>query len=175
MLTYLQGISHPEISIAVNQCARFSANPKLSHERNLIDTKDRGLMFNCDASKGLECFVDAYFACGWNIDDPLNAENLLSRTGFVIRCCNIPIYWRRKLQTEISFSTCEAECIELSAAVREMIPLMQLLKCLKVTWDVVTTPSEVTYGIFEDIQSCVSVGESKKPPQTYFYQVSSFT
>jgi len=33
ILTYLQGISRPDISMAVHQCARFSNDPKLSHER----------------------------------------------------------------------------------------------------------------------------------------------
>ena len=104
MMTYLQGISRPDISMAVHQCARFSSNPKLSHERAvtrigryLIDTADRGLICRVDKSKGLECFVDADFAGGWNAKDPLNPENVLSRTGFVITYAGVPIFWRSKL------------------------------------------------------------------------------
>ena len=91
MLTYLLGMSRPDVSMAVRQCARCSANPKLSCERaiarigrHLLDTKDLGLTCKCDASKGLEFFVDADFVGGWNVDGPLNAENMLSRTGFVV-------------------------------------------------------------------------------------------
>ena len=90
------------------------------------------------------------FSGGCNIDYPLNAENLLSMTGFVITYCGIPIYWRSKLQKEIVLSTCEAEKIALSAEMREVIPLTQLLKDLKVTCNAVTTPPEVTCRVFED-------------------------
>ena len=171
MLTYLQGISRPDISMAVHQCARFSAYPKLNHERAvtrigryLIDTVGRGLVCKVDRSKGLECFVDADFAGGWNSDDPLNPENVLSRTGFVIMYADVPVFWRSKLQTEIALSTCEAEYIALSAAMREVIPLIQLLEDLKVACDIITSPPIVTCRVFEDNQSCIAVAESKKPP-----------
>ena len=132
--------------------------------RYLIDTIDRGFICKEDCSKGLECFVDADFAGGWNADDPLNPENVLSRTGFVITYAGIPIFWRSKLQTEIALSTCEAEYIALSTAMREVIPLIQLLKDLKVACDVITTPPIITCKVFEDNQSCIAVAESKKPP-----------
>ena len=171
MLTYLQGISRPDISMAVHQCASFSSDPKLSHERavtrigrHLIDAADKGLACRPDKSKGLECFVDTDFAGGWTKDDPLNPENALSCSGFVILCAGIPIFWRSKLQAEIALSTCEAECVALSSAMREVIPLTQLLEDLKVACDVITTPPEVSCRVFEDNQSCIAVAESKKPP-----------
>ena len=51
----------------------------------------------------------------------------------------ILIFWRSKLQTEIVLSA-EAEYIVLSAAIREVIPLIQLLKDLKVNCNIVDTP-----------------------------------
>eukprot|EP00957_Ditylum_brightwellii_P016056 1209742-Ditylum_brightwellii.AAC.1 len=33
LMSYLQGTSHPDISMPVHQCARFCNDPKLSHER----------------------------------------------------------------------------------------------------------------------------------------------
>ena len=157
MLTYLQGISRPDLAIAVHQCARFSKQPMLSHERAvarigrcLLETKDQGLICKVDKLKGLECFVDADFAGGWSPSDPLNPENVLSRTGFAIMCAGVPIFWRSKLQTEIALSTCEAEYIALSTAMREVIPLMQLLKDLKVNCDVVDAPPEVFCEVFKD-------------------------
>lgn len=49
----------------------------LSHEqaitrisRYLRHTKDRGAIFKPDKSKGLECYVDADFAVGWDALDP---------------------------------------------------------------------------------------------------------
>ena len=76
----------------------------------------------------------------------------------------VPVFWHSKLQTEIALSTCEAEYIALSAAMREVIPLIQLLEDLKVTCDIITSPPIVTCKVFEDNQSCIAVAESKKPP-----------
>jgi hypothetical protein len=91
MLNYLTATSRPEIAMAVHQAARFCINPKLSHERAvnrigkyLLGTKGKGLLFKPDPKKGLECFVDADFAGGWNKADSSNAEAVLSRTGYVI-------------------------------------------------------------------------------------------
>ena len=93
MLGYLQGTTRPDISMANHQCAsRFSNDPKLSYERAvkkivryLLDTKDRGIIFRSDFSRGLECFVDADFAGDWKDGDHSSLESVLSRTGFVIK------------------------------------------------------------------------------------------
>ena len=73
LLTYLQGTTRPDIAMAVHQCARFSINPMLSHERAikrigryLLGNKNRGIVFKPDSQKGLECYVDADFAGGWS-------------------------------------------------------------------------------------------------------------
>ena len=62
ILGYLQSTSRPDNLTAVHQCARFNTNPKPSHERTikriviyLLDTKDQGLIYKPDKSKGLEC------------------------------------------------------------------------------------------------------------------------
>ena len=55
VLGYLQGTTCSGISIANHQCARFSNDHKLSHEkaakkivRYLLDTKDKGIIFRPD-------------------------------------------------------------------------------------------------------------------------------
>ena len=69
MLSYLASISWPEILFSVHQYTRFCANPMRSHEesvkrigRYLKRTKDKGINFTFDATKGIEVFVDADFA-----------------------------------------------------------------------------------------------------------------
>jgi len=54
-LQYLQGHTRPDITHAVSSCARFTANPKRSHELAILrivqylnSTKDRGLCFSPD-------------------------------------------------------------------------------------------------------------------------------
>jgi hypothetical protein len=76
-----------------------------------------------DKSKGLEVYADADFAGGWSGADSENADNVLSRTGFVICYANCPIIWCSKLHTEIALSTAEAEYIAMSHALRETIPI----------------------------------------------------
>ena len=80
-----------QISMATHQCARFNNDPKLSHDRTvkkivryLLDTRDKGIIFKPDLSKGLECYVDADFAGGWKDGDHDAPESVLSRTGYVI-------------------------------------------------------------------------------------------
>ena len=89
---------------------------------------------------------------------------MLSKTGFVTIHAGTPVFWRSKLNTEIASSTCEAEHIALSTSMKEVIPIMQLLKYLKVSRDVITTHPIVTCNIFEDNQRCIIVVESNKLP-----------
>ena len=48
--------------------------------------------------------------------DSTNADNVLSRTGFVIRYAGCPVIWSSILQTEIALSTAEGEYIAMSQA-----------------------------------------------------------
>ena len=65
-LSYIQAIIRPDITMTVQQCARFCNIPNKEHEeavkritRYLLKTKDQGLNFYPDLSKGLEYYVDA--------------------------------------------------------------------------------------------------------------------
>ena len=100
MLNYLQGSTLPDLPFAVHQCARFVNDPKLSHEcavrrigKYLLSTKDRGIIYRFDKSKGIECYVDAGFAGGWNNADADNPDYVLSRTGYVIQYAGCPLLW----------------------------------------------------------------------------------
>ena len=91
MLSYLQGNTRPDISMAVHQTARFCKYPRLSHEkaimrlgRYLLDTLTRGIVYKPYKSKGLECYVDSDLAGGWTQSDSDNNENFMSWTGYVI-------------------------------------------------------------------------------------------
>ena len=91
MLLYLQGHPRPDISMPVQQTVRFCNDPKLSHEqaithigRYLLGSRKKGIKYKVDLSKGLECYVNADFAGGWDQTDPHDMSNLMSRSGFVI-------------------------------------------------------------------------------------------
>ncbi|KAL7523656.1 hypothetical protein ACHAWF_003506 [Thalassiosira exigua] len=169
MLTYLQGNSRPEISMAVHQTARFCNNPKLCHEqainrlgRYLLHTKDGGIIYNPDKSIGLECYVDADFAKDWSQADADDAENVMSRTGFIIMFANCSIFWVSKLQTEIALSTAEAEYIALSQALCEVIPLMTLMKELTEVLPIISGKPNFVCKVHENNQSCIKMASSEK-------------
>jgi histone deacetylase 1/2 len=174
MLTYLQGTTRPELAMAVHQCARFCIDPKLLHERAinrigkyLQGTKDKGIIYRPDLSKGLECYVDADFAGGWNKDENGDADTVLSRTGYVIMYAGCPIIWCSKLQTEIALSTVESEYMALSQALREVIPMMVLLHELKEVFPTIVSTPKIHCKVWEDNQGCLSLAkEGKFSPRT---------
>jgi hypothetical protein len=99
MLTYLTGSVLPDIAMATHQCDRFSINPTCSHKQAvvrigpyLLSTKEKGMIYKPDSSKGIEEYIDADFAGGWGPDNALNAENVYSRTGHAINYAGCPIF-----------------------------------------------------------------------------------
>ena len=95
----------------------------------LIKTKDDGLNFKPTRSKCIEVYADADFCGNWmkeTAEDDVSTAK--SRSGYVIAYAGCPIIWASKLQTQVALSTTEAEYIALSQALRETIPVMQLLE-----------------------------------------------
>jgi hypothetical protein len=135
MLSYPGKSVQPEIQMAVHQTARFSVNPMRSHElaimhigHYLCNNCERGVTYKIDRSKGVEVYVDAGFAGGWSSADADNADNVLSRNGFVICYANCPLIWCSKLQTKIASLTANAEYIAMSHALWDTISIQNLVK-----------------------------------------------
>ena len=90
------------------------------------------MIYKPDSTRGVEVYVDADFAGGWNPEDASNADNVYSCTGYVICYAGCLIFWQSKLQMEIALSTAEAEYIALSQALREAIPMTNLMREMNV-------------------------------------------
>jgi hypothetical protein len=90
------------------------------------------MIYKPDLKRGLKVLVDANFAGGWDTLDAENAENVYSCTGYIICYAGCPMFWQSKLQTEIALSTAEAEYIALSQALRETIPMTNLMREMNV-------------------------------------------
>ena len=82
---------------AVHQCAQFSVNPKLSHERAvkrivryLKGTSDKGIILRPNPQEGIKCYVDADFAGGYSEDTRDDPISVYSRTGYVIFYYGLP-------------------------------------------------------------------------------------
>ncbi|MFN7263289.1 MAG: reverse transcriptase domain-containing protein, partial [Cyanobacteriota bacterium] len=135
-LNYLEKGSRPDISYAVHQCARFCSAPMVEHGdavrwivRYLKGTRDKGLHLQPQKDRSFEVFVDADFAGNWHKDIAgTDADTARSRHGYIIMYAGCPIVWKSQLQTEIALSSTESEYIGLSYALREAIPIMELLK-----------------------------------------------
>ena len=74
----------------------------------------------------------------------------------------MPIHWVSKLQTEIALSTAEAEYIALSQALREVIPMMEMMKELHRTFPLEITIPNFNCTVHEDNQSCISMANRQK-------------
>ena len=143
----------------MHQCARFSANPKKKHGeavkrigRYLRGTKDKGIYLKV-TDDSFKVWADADFSGNWSHTDETitQADTARSRSGYIITYLGCPIIWKSALQTEIALSTTEAEYISLSQALRQTIPLMNVVKEMaKLGYNVGTTTPQVYCTLFED-------------------------
>ena len=134
MLLYLSTNTRPDITFAVSQVARFCHNPRKAHGtavktilRYLKGTYHRGTIVSPKKILSLDCYVDADFAGLFKSDPMADPSSSKSRTGYVILLGGTPLIWKSKLQTRTSLSTLEAEYTALSAALRQMLPIRELL------------------------------------------------
>ena len=122
----------------------------------------QGIVYKPDKTKSIENFVDALFASEWNtewIDEP---SSVMSRTGYVIMYANFPIIWCSKLQTEISLSTRENEYVVLSQLLRDVKPLIGMLKVVTATIKTDEIIPIVHCTIFEENRGCIDLVETPK-------------
>ena len=174
MMLYLQGNTRPDISFAVNQCARFSAHPKKSHEialkhigRYLKATKTKGILMKIDSMTSLDCWCDADFAGLWKVEESQDPISVKSRTGFIFTLGSCPILWASKLQTEIALSTMEAEYIALSSAMREFIPLQRTLFEIAERLQIESIKAcKMNSTIWEDNSGCLTLANLEPPRMT---------
>ena len=174
-LNYLEKGSRPDLSYSVHQCARFASQPKMEHSkairrivRYLAGNADKGTIFKPDKSQGLQVYVDADFAGNWDPIDTKNVDTARSRHGYVITLAGCPICWKSQLQTEIALSSTESEYTGISYALREVIPIIELLKEMKKHgYPVSGVPPTVKCTVFEDNSGALEMArEFKFRPRT---------
>jgi hypothetical protein len=182
-LNFLEKSTRPDISYASHQCARYSANPKTPHGkaikhigRYLSGTKDKGLILNPNTNLGFEVYADADFAGTFNVLDKAHKDMARSRTGYIIFYAGCPIYWQSKLQTEIALSTTEAEIISLSAALRSVIPLLEIAKEMKQKdYNILTNTPKIACKAFEDNDGALELATCfKYRPRTRYFSTKYF-
>jgi hypothetical protein len=125
---------------------------------------NKGLILKPDPSKSLEVYVDSDFAGNWDRElagqDDATAR---SRHGYVIYFAGMPIVWKSQLQQEICLSSTEAEITGLSYALREAIPIMELLKEIQSQGhEIQSKTTEVHCKVFEDNSGALEIAKFPK-------------
>ena len=135
MLMYLANKIRPDIAHAVHACARYTHFPKKSHAtavkhilRYLKGTNDKGMIIKPNDIQELNCYVDSDFAGAYAVYPDQDPNSIKSRTGYVILYQGCPLLWVSKMQTQCALSTMESEYLALSQAMRDLIPLREILK-----------------------------------------------
>ncbi|KAL7483041.1 hypothetical protein ACHAW6_008690 [Cyclotella cf. meneghiniana] len=157
-LNYLGQTTRPDILYAVHQAAKYSADPRVEHGEALVyiikylkATRHIGLQFKPASSKGFQCYCDADFAGNRNKEfAPTDPSTAKSRSGWSVFYASCPIIWASKLQSQVALSTTEAKYIAISMALRDVIPLMELIQEMRERkFDIVNTQPYVYCKVFE--------------------------
>ena len=126
-LIYLAISTRPDISFAVNRCARYMANPNESHFRALeriwkylCQYPNLGLYYDCKIiNESILGFTDA----DWG-GDTIGRK---STSGYIFHLNGNIISWLSMQQKTVALSSCEAEYMAFKEAIKESIYLNNLL------------------------------------------------
>ena len=151
-LLYLSSSTRPDITYAVSNVAKYSANPTKQHWiavkrifHYLKGTLNHGLFYSRNESTECVGFSDSDW--GGDLDDRK------STSGYLFQLGRTAISWRSKKQTCVALSTAEAEYMALASAAQEAMWLRQL------TIDLKNEPVSTTV-IFEDNQSAICIAKN---------------
>jgi hypothetical protein len=173
MAMFLCNNTRLDCAMAVHQCARYSANPKRTHEatlkrigRYLIGTSTRGLIIRPAKTLKVDCYVDADFAGMFNTEDAPDPRSVRSRTGFILTLGDVPILWKSQLQPQIALSTMEAEYIALSTALRSLLPLETILRSITTALNISIDDHSTMSTVWEDNHAAEILATTHPPRMT---------
>jgi hypothetical protein len=170
MMMYLASNSRPDIAFAVHSCARFTHCARRIHEkglkriaRYLKGTRTKGMIIKPSSDLALDMYADADFAGLWGAEKPTDPTSAKSRTGYLITLGEVPVLWASKLQTEISLSTCEAEYIALSTAMKALLPIRLLFHSLADTLEIEREELTRVCAVYEDNNAALKLATAQFP------------
>ena len=137
-LLWLSLGTRPDITYAVSQVAKFSANPGQVHWtavkrilRYLHGTRNMGLIFRKLSLTSKHIFphaITSMIPTGFvDADFARDTSTRRSCTGFIFFLADAPISWQTRQQPTVAMSTMEAEFMAACAAAQESLWLRQLL------------------------------------------------
>jgi hypothetical protein len=153
--------------------------PKHSHElalkcigRYLKNTSSHGCIINPTRELSIDAYPDADFTGMYGHELPTDTACAKSRSGFVIVFAGVPVIWKSKLQTETALSTMEAEIIALTACMRELIPIMDMVQSLAVAVGIPAGEVNMRVSVHEDNSGALVLAETLPPqftPRSKYY------
>ncbi len=170
-LNYLAQTTRPDIMYATHQIAKYSSDPREPHGEAILypvwylkKTPDIGIRFKPNHEKGFECYCDADFSGNWNKQfahvDPSTSK---SRSGWIVFYAGCPVCWASKLQSQVALSTTEAEYIAMSQALRDVIPVMNLIQEMREKgFQVICTLPSIYCKVFEDNSGALELARLPK-------------
>ena len=111
----------------------------------------------------IDAYADAYFAGIYGHEKPIDPVCARSCSGFVIVFSGVTVLWQSKLQTETALSTMEAEVIALAACMRELIPIMDMVKLLAVSVGIPSGDVNMRVSVHEDNSGALVLAETLPP------------
>jgi hypothetical protein len=92
--------------------------------------------------------------------DPSTAK---SQSGWIIFYAGCPVSWASKLQSQVALSTTEAEYITMSQALRNIIPVMNLLQEMREPeFQVICNEPYIYCKVFEDNSGALELARLPK-------------
>jgi hypothetical protein len=124
-LMWLSNVSRPDITWAVNQCARYRQNPSVAHYkatqyicRYLNATHDYGLLFQGSSEYSMTGYCDAsHHSC---------VDTARSCTGMAFLIGSTVIAYQSKMQPSIALSTAESEYMAMSPCIKHAVWLNRI-------------------------------------------------
>ena len=184
MMLYLAGHTRPDIAYAVNCCARYMFNPRLSHEkalkrigRYLKATRDKGMIIKPSGELKVDAYPDADFAGLYGHEKNNDPACAKSRSGFLIAVSDCPMVWVSKLQTETALSTMEAEINALAHCCRELFPVMDVVQEMGESIGLATKDlTSMHISVHEDNAGALILAETIPPeftPRSKYYAIKT--
>jgi hypothetical protein len=126
-LMYCSTHTRPDITFSTCHLSRYMSHPSDIHWthakrilRYLKGTTNTGLCFDGSLPLKLVGYCDA--------DWGSHKEDRKSIIGYVYLICGVAISWKSKVHSSVALSTCEAEYVAISEAVKELLWIKQLFQ-----------------------------------------------
>jgi hypothetical protein len=149
-LIYLSTKTRPDIAFAVHEVSSKMSQPTKNDWlkakqilRYLKSTIEDGLIYQANSINELVGYADASFAP--------RRDDRKSIGGYVFMLNGAAITWKAKRQNIVALSSCEAELIALTDAVKEAMWLQKLLELFNI---------QQPLRIYEDNQSTIKIAEN---------------